>query len=237
MLRIARVDGRPLRVGHRGVAALAPENTLASLRLAAELGLELVEFDVEEQANGSLVLAHELSDASEPATLEQALRLFAGELTQTALQVDLKRSGYEQAVVGALQEHGLVGRTLVSSPEPTTLRRIGALEPGLATSLSYPDDRHGLTRRPRLAPAVHVGLRVLRATLPRRLVRMCRGLGVSAVTLHHSVISAELIRRCDAAGLPVLAWTVDDPMEADRLDALGVAAIITNDPRIFRLLN
>ena len=33
-------------MGHRGAAALAPENTLASLRTAAALGMTWVEFDV-----------------------------------------------------------------------------------------------------------------------------------------------------------------------------------------------
>ena len=39
-----------------------------------------------------------------------------------------------------------------------------------------------------------------------------------------------LLRSCP---VPVYVWTVDDPALARRLEALGVAAIITNDPRIF----
>jgi glycerophosphoryl diester phosphodiesterase len=226
-----------MRVGHRGVAALAPENSLASLRLAAELGLEMVEFDVVER-DGTLVLAHEAHRAAgdDAATLGDALRLFAGELAETALQLDLKHPGCEEGVVQALREHGLVERALVSSPHPAGLRRLRALEPGLATSLTYPDDRHGLTSRPWLAPVLRGGLQLLRVALPRRLPGMCAAAGATAATLHYTVVSAELMRRCDAAGLPVLVWTVDDPVEAARLERLGVAAIITNDPRVFPLL-
>ncbi len=34
MIDLGRRDGRMLRIGHRGAAALAPENTIESLRLA-----------------------------------------------------------------------------------------------------------------------------------------------------------------------------------------------------------
>jgi len=207
-----------LRVGHRGAAALAQENTLASFRLAVELGVDMVELDV----LPGLVLGHDLAGD----TLEDALRLFAEELTRTRLLVDLKRPGYEDEVVGALHRHGLSERALVSSVDAASLLRIESIP----TSLSYPDDTRGLSTRPWLAPAVRCGIAVLRAALPRRIAGMCAAARVSAVTLHHGVVSPALLRRCP---VPVYVWTVDDPVLARRLEALGVAAIITNDPRIF----
>ena len=38
-----------------------------------------------------------------------------------------------------------------------------------------------------------------------------------------------------AVGAPVLAWTVDQPADLERVVAAGVAGVITNDPRIFVL--
>ena len=58
MIDLHRRDGRMLRIGHRGAAALAPENTIESLRLALELGCDLVEFDVHD-VDGTLVLVHD----------------------------------------------------------------------------------------------------------------------------------------------------------------------------------
>ena len=46
-------------IGHRGAAARAPENTLAGLRGAKQLGCEAVEFDVRLTADGGLVLCHD----------------------------------------------------------------------------------------------------------------------------------------------------------------------------------
>ena len=58
MIRLERRDGRPLRIGHRGAATLAPENTLRSFRVAVETGVDLIEFDVLALRSGELVIAH-----------------------------------------------------------------------------------------------------------------------------------------------------------------------------------
>ena len=51
----------PRIIGHRGVAGHAPENTLASIREAAAMGLMWVEFDVMMTKDGELVLIHDES--------------------------------------------------------------------------------------------------------------------------------------------------------------------------------
>src|SRR5438046_1457673 len=49
----------PSVIGHRGAAARAPENTLAGLRVAKQLGCSWVEFDARLTADGVLVLCHD----------------------------------------------------------------------------------------------------------------------------------------------------------------------------------
>ena len=46
-------------IGHRGVAGLAPENTLAGIRKAAELGFQWVELDVTLLGDGQPVIFHD----------------------------------------------------------------------------------------------------------------------------------------------------------------------------------
>ena len=58
MICLERRDGRPLAIGHRGAAALAPENTVHSFRAAVSAGVDLVEFDLLALADGTLVVAH-----------------------------------------------------------------------------------------------------------------------------------------------------------------------------------
>ena len=46
-------------IGHRGAAALAPENTWPGFDLALELGVDAVETDVRATSDGVLVLLHD----------------------------------------------------------------------------------------------------------------------------------------------------------------------------------
>ena len=75
---------RPLRVGHKGAALLAPGNTLASFRAALAAGVDMIEFDVlSERTDGSgeLLLAHDYGALREgtPLTLAQGLAHLASE--------------------------------------------------------------------------------------------------------------------------------------------------------------
>ena len=251
-----RADGRVLRVGHKGAAALEPENTIRSLARAIELGVDLVEFDVLDLLDGTLVLAHSddllevshgaakgrvrplrLADlrraAPELPTLDEALGFLATNQPPVGLQVDLKWHGYEEPVVEALRRHGLVERTVVSTVHPGSLRALAQLEPGLARGLTYPWDRRGLTRRRMLGPVAVGTLEGLRRALPYRIGRLLERSEATAAVLQHRVVSHAVVQRCHALGAPVLAWTVDSPAVLRSLVRAGVDGVITNDPRIF----
>jgi glycerophosphoryl diester phosphodiesterase len=254
MIEVLAPPGRPWRIGHRGAAALAPGNTLAALERAVAEGVHAVEFDVLDLADGSLVLAHsdDLHDITHggahgpvrrltlaelrrvfPAllTLEDALEFFAG-APATGLHVDLKLPGYEAAVVEALRRGGLVERTLVSSAFRSSLSAVRELEPGLRLGLAYPLDRHGLSHRRALTPALLSGLVAMRQALPYRLGSWIELTGATVLALQWFVVSRAAVRRAHAHGVAVWAWTVDGRRLATRMTAAGVDGLISNDPRV-----
>jgi glycerophosphoryl diester phosphodiesterase len=255
VIELERRDGRPLRIGHKGAAALALENTLASLEQAIRHGVDLVEFDVLDLRDGTLVLAHsdDLSEVSHGAargvvrdkslaalravapdlpTLDEALDFLAERAPETGLHVDLKSVGYEPGVVDALRRRGLIDRSLVSSFHGDSLRTVARLEPRIRLAFSYPHDRYGLSRRRLLAPIAGGTVLALRLTLPGRIGPLLERSGASVASLHYLVVSARVVERCHERGAAVLAWTVDSPATVARLVAAGVDGIITNDPRI-----
>lgn len=230
-------EGRFLRVGHKGAAALAPENTLASIAAAFAHGVDFVEIDVVDAPDGRLVLGHSHREiAPDAPTLDEALAFFAAEAPETVgIDLDLKWHGFEGEIVGALRRHGLVERAVASSFFAHSLRGLRRIEPALATGISYPWDRHELSLRRPLWPLVVTGAFALRTALPYRIGRMAARADAAAAMLHYSMVSAVVVERCHALGLSVFAWTVDDPTLLARVVATGVDGVISNDPRIFAL--
>lgn len=228
-------DHRFLRVGHKGAAALAPENTIASLAAALEHGVDIVEFDIVDAPDGAIVLAHSHEEI-EPGVVpfDEALAFLAREAPPgVGIDLDLKWHGFETEVVEALRRHGLVERSLASSFFPDSLRRLRDLEPALPTGISYPWDRRRLATRRGLGPAVEAATAALRAALPYRIGRMAAAADAAYAMLHHSVLSRAAVERCHALGVSVFAWTVDEPELLERVLEAGVDGVISNDPRIF----
>ncbi len=54
-----------------------------------------------------------------------------------------------------------------------------------------------------------------------------------AIMAHWRVVTRALVRAVAEGGGQLYVWTVDDAAQIARLSAMGVDAIITNDPRLF----
>ena len=225
-------DARTIRVGHRGAAALAPENTLASFEAALAAGVDAIEFDVVALAGGPLVLGHSLDELpAEQVTLDDALDFLRAR--DVGLHVDLKLTTRLDEVAAALDRHDLAGRAVVSSFHLASLREV-AVHSAVPIGFTYPEDRYGVSKRRGLKPAIRLGTLALRRAIVTRVPAMVARAEAGALMLQHAVVSRAAVERAHASGAAVWAWTVDDPDELARLDAAGVDAVISNDPRIFR---
>jgi glycerophosphoryl diester phosphodiesterase len=223
--------GRDLvRVGHRGAAALAPENSLAAIEAAAAHGVDVVELDVLRRGDGALVFAHGPELPPSAPTLDEGLELVAARGLD--VQLDVKLRGAEVEVVAALERHGLLERSFVSSFSLRVLAGFAEHAPALPRSFTYPDDRLGLTGRRMLRPAVAPGLAALRALLPRRLPRWLRSVDAGAATLNWAVVSPAAVAVCRALGAAIYVWTVNDPALVRTLLESDIDGIITDDPRL-----
>lgn len=230
MIELRRGERDVVRVGHRGAAALAPENSLAAIEAAAEHGMDAVEVDVLRRPDGALVLAHGPALSPDAPLLEDALALAAR--LGLAVQLDVKLEGSAAPVAAAVRRHGLLERAFVSSFSPRTLAEFRAAEPALPRSFTYPDDRFGLSARRYLRPGVRAGLGALRAALPRRLPAWLRAVDAAAATLNWAVVSTRAIEACHRLGAAVYVWTVNDATLVRTLVESGADGIITDDPRL-----
>jgi glycerophosphoryl diester phosphodiesterase len=233
----AHAEGRTLRFGHMGCHAVVPGNTIASLERAAELGVDVVEFDVLPDRRGVLRLAHDPGDlAARPdaPTYTAALdRLREPDLAHLGINVDAKTPGHEHQLVRGLRERGMADRVLVSAMEPATLRSLRriALEVRLGRSIPrvYRDWYSNPWTR---APTVGM-LLAARRYLPPIVIRDLRAGRIDAVMAHWSLVTPAFARSILAHG-ELYVWTVDDADRASALAALGVTGVTSNDPRLLR---
>jgi len=229
-------DQPVLVIGHRGAASLAPENTLGAIQVALDLGVDGVEFDVQRSADDALVLMHDLdvdrttngTGLVNDLTLAELQALdagssfsaeFAGEPvpslrdvfdlvsdSQILLFIELKDPslypGIEEQVVNLIREYNYENRVHILSFDYDSLNRVRELAPELILS--------GLWSRSLPPDAGGYDVVNARYTLFRGMPR--------AIDRYHD------------QGALVMAWTVDDAPDMERLITEGIDGITTNRP-------
>lgn len=235
----------PKLIAHRGGGSLAPENTLAALRLGQSLGFRAAEFDVKLSRDGVAFLLHDSTldrttsgagPAGERPWADLAL-LDAGSWLSDAFRGEPIARFDDAARV--LRERGTMANVEIK-PAPGTDRETGRAVASLAQSLW-----EGATTAPLLSSFSFGALMAAREAapqLPRGYIvgdpagadfERLRELGAASLHCSRKAASPELIARAHAAGCRVLVWTVNDPPEATRLLAWGADGIITDNLRQF----
>jgi glycerophosphoryl diester phosphodiesterase len=228
-VNLKREDGAPLVIGHRGAAAIAPENTLEALQAAVDAGADLVEFDIAPD----LSLSHSPGEApSAQISLDTALEFLREH--RLGIQLDVKLPGYEPAIVAAVRRHGIDDRAIVSTAFAVSSRRLQRLAPTLPRAIAYPRDRYGISGLRWPAPLTRFGAAALRQAMPLRVPLLLRIARANVLSLHHTLCSRAAVRTAHALGAPVFGWTANDPAAVTRLMRLGVDAIVSDDPGMAR---
>jgi glycerophosphoryl diester phosphodiesterase len=226
-MSLRQTEGRPLVIGHRGAAAVAPENTLAALEAAVAARVDLVEFDI----SPGLLLGHSLDELpTEGLSLDDALEFLKGR--RVGVHLDVKLPGYEDEVLEAIRRHGVGGRAVVSTAFAVTSRRFARLAPELPRAIGYPRDRLGVSNLSWPRPVQRAGAAALRHAMPARIPVLLRWARANTLSLHHTLCSRAAVATAHRLGAPVLAWTVNDPADVRRVTAAGVDGIVSDDPEM-----
>jgi glycerophosphoryl diester phosphodiesterase len=215
-----------------------------------ELGAAFVEFDVWPTPSGQLVVSHDRpgmqhryrwprelmrSHAGAPP-VEPFLRLVAE--SGVLLNLDWKGQGHEHRVIDLLSEFGLLGRTIVSSTEPSAMVALRRASPRIRTGLSVPSHPESLRRLSRSIPEMGQipartprsgRIEAARTWLLEHLRALLAGTCSDALMVDHPLASHEVVRGLRAEGAGVFLWTARDVATFERLALLGADAIATDD--------
>jgi len=237
----------PSVIGHRGAAGIAPENTMAAIRAAADCGLRWVEFDVKLTCDGEAIVFHD--DDLERTTNGQ------GPVHERSL------SDLESLDAGTPFRPRFRGEQIPSLKEALNL--LGELNLGANLELKPSPGREVETARvvasvlskdwPEYLPSPVISsfndetLGVMleaapeydRALLSHRLTpdwrRRVHALGCSAVHCGWQHLTLTQARAVISSGYQLRCYTVNNPLIGDRLFSWGVESIITDHPERFMI--
>lgn len=242
----------PRIIAHRGGGALAPENTLAGIRIAHRLGCRGIEFDVMLTADGVPILMHDdtlerTTDGVGPVaklTVAQIARLDAGGKHHPAFAVSPPPT-FAQAL-RLCGELGLWVNVEIK-PTPGTDEATGH---AVAATVAATAVTH-LARQPAtqivlssFSPAALQAAMATAPAIPRALLlgdvsadwrALLAACGAAALHVAAGVATAESSALHDlcASGLPVACYTVNARETAAALFAAGVTAIFTDRPDLW----
>ena len=234
-----RAGARPLICGHRGSAATAPENTLASIARALDAGVDAVEFDVHLSADSVCVLIHDdtvdrTSDGSGPVsalTFAQLRALdmgswkgvrFAGEQIPSLKDALSLIGGRALAFIEVKAEFDHHPDAIAAVAR--SVRLAGATDH--AVILAF-DHRHLERAR---ADAPELECVALCVEPPSDVAALLRATGAVGLAPQWRHVDAALCARVHDAGAAVIAWTVDAAGDARTLARNGLDVLITNRP-------
>ena len=246
------LPGRPWVIAHRGFSGRAPENTLAAIQMAMDVGADMLEVDVTLSSDGHLMVIHdETLDRTAGgsgqvlgSTFKYIRSLDAGswfhprfkdqkvptleevlELIQGKMPVNVEIKG---EAVGDKIQGGIAEKVA------ETLDRFGMAEQTLVSSF----EPRALDQLREIHPGIPKGSLYNRKVHKRRLPESITSeVDAQSFHVHRWYFRRAMEKEARRLDLPVLVYTVNHPLVMKRMIRRGVAGLFTDHPdRMIRLL-
>ncbi len=235
----------PKVIGHRGAKAYAPENTVESIATAASLGVTWVELDVKLTRDGVPIIFHdeELDRTTNGTGLiaqtnyEDLRDLDAGSWFGDSFS-HARIPTLEEAVDALLRAN--LGLNLEIKPCPGREKETAEAALDLLSQIWDDHDRllissfqHvSLEAAMDLAPDWARGLLLGGEELPENWVEMADYLNVKTINMGADLVTRQIVDDVMDMELPLLVYTINDPMQARALQKLGVDGFFSDCPDI-----
>jgi glycerophosphoryl diester phosphodiesterase len=230
----------PICIAHRGVAGLAPENTLTSFQQAMEYNPDAMELDLHLSKDGELMVIHDnavdrtTNGTGKVAdlTLAELKQLdagswfnkkYAGERIPTFAEVlsltkgkvnlliELKAAGTAEKAVPILEQFGMINQVIITSFNPEYLKIAKQLNPNISMMHIFHTNPN---EKDNIAPLTYT----------------TRTLAVSAnlMAINYGAVTPALIQTAHQRGLLLGVYSVDIEPDIQAMVELGVDNITSN---------
>ncbi len=229
-----------LAFAHRGGASEFPENTLPAFQGAVDLGYRYLETDAHVTADGTVIAFHDdrldrvsdrtgvirdvdhehvkgaLVEGREPIPLLEDL---LGSFPDIRINIDPKHDDVVEPLAEIITRCNAIDRVCIGAFSDDRITRMRTLlGPRLCTSLGPRGTTRLLAASRRLSP---FGFEAAAAQVPVRHGRV-------------PIVTRQFVRGAHRLGLHVHVWTIDDPLEMNRLLDIGVDGLMTDRPAVLK---
>jgi glycerophosphoryl diester phosphodiesterase len=218
------------RIGHRGAAAYAPENTLVSIQRATELAVDFVEIDVQPSSDGVIVLMHDkrvdrttdgtgyvremawsslrhLKHKIEPLPIPRLEEALEAVRDKAQLIIELIDPSIVKSVIRIVEDVSVIDQVVLASFHHKALLVARSIASNLRTLALMEGVPISSTRFARDARCTHAGLSV-------------------------DSITAEFVGDLQRSGFVVFAYTANDERDMRWMGQIGVDGIVSDRPDI-----
>ena len=249
------MSGYPLIIAHRGASAHAPENTFAAFQEAIRVGADGIEFDVRLAKDDVPVVFHDedlkriagrpekISDltSAELAAIDigswfnrafprRARAEFSNERIRTLAETLEFLSGFSGRIYVELK-CTTADAVPLSKAVCTLICDSPLLPQVIVKSFTLP-----------AIPVVHSSCPTVRTAAlfeptagtvlnkQKNIIDLATHFGAEELSLHFSLATRRLTTLATRLNMPITIWTVDKPRWLTKAEAMGIRALITNDP-------
>ncbi|MBB6733047.1 glycerophosphodiester phosphodiesterase [Cohnella zeiphila] len=223
----------PLITAHAGCMD-TPQNSIESIFAGLKHGADIVEDDIRATKDGALVLSHD--DAIQ---LSDGRQLRISALTLQELSTLPQSPIVElRSALRIVKETGVLMNLDVkddASLEPLAdlIAALGMTDQVFLTGCEHPRAMLARSRAPLLRKLLNVQAVSFAAKAPEEAVRQAceeaESAGCFGLNVPYPLVSDNLLKRAEEAGLPLYVWTVDEPMRMKRCAEWGVQSITTRN--------
>ncbi len=221
-------------MAHRGASKDAPENTIPAFEKAVEMKSDFIELDVQETSDGAVVVTHDVNTKRVTGYNEFVWNMTLDEIKQ--LDAAHYFDGYENVEIPTLSEvFDAVGGKIKFNIELKYNRHTQNLAKSVADIIM----EYGLENDCVITSSKKEALKDMKAVMPEIPCGYILSVSIGKYydldyadffSLDLNYVTKKSLSNCHKVGKPVNAWTVNDTDSMEKMIALGVDSIITDEP-------
>lgn len=195
-----------------------PMNSLDSVQAAIDNGAEIIELDIRQRPNGTLVMSHDLVVTNNDATeLKDAFELLAP--TDILINLDIKETRTLNALYALLVEYNLVDRAFLTGIESINVKAVKE------------SDCAGMQYYLNCMPSK---IKVFSDDYRQKIITMLEEAGACGINCNYKYAGAQLSELLHQNGYKLSVWTIDNEQTAKKMLVISPDNITTKQPEMVK---